>query len=302
MTGGQPKINMMEYVFKSLSVLAFDVMRLTVWLVLLVAIFVPLERLFTLRPAQIWRPQTGVDLAWFFLNSLLPAAFIAMPLALLAQVLHGADPGGFYTAVALLPFWVKVVLMLVVNDLGAYWYHRASHAHPVLWRFHAIHHSAEHVDWLVNTRAHPVDIVFTRLAGLIPVYLLGLAQVTGGRLDPGVLLITIFGTIWTFFIHANIRWRLGPLEWMISSPGFHHWHHTNDEHRDHNFAFIFPLIDHIFGTVWLPRQWPTVYGIDGKVPPTLSGQLTEPLTSILPTGHGTSPNPVNTAPNPVGTK
>ena len=23
-------------------------------------------------------------------------------------------------------------------------------------------------------------------------------------------------------------------------PGFHHWHHTNDEHRDRNFAFVFP--------------------------------------------------------------
>ena len=271
---------MMESVFHSLVIFAVDVLRLAIWLVLLVAIFVPLERLFSLHPARVWRLQTGVDLGWYFLNSLLPAAFIAVPLSFLIWILHGVDPGGFYSAVALLPFWIKVLLMLVVNDLGAYWYHRASHAYPVLWRFHAIHHSAEHLDWLVNTRAHPVDIVFTRLAGLVPVYLLGLAQVqvTGGRPDPGVVLITIFGTIWTFFIHANIRWRLGPLEWLLSSPAFHHWHHTNDEHRDHNFAFIFPVIDRLFGTAWLPRHWPPVYGINAKVPPTLSGQLTEPLT------------------------
>jgi len=274
---------MMEYVFQSLSLFVLDVLRLTIWLVLLVAIFVPLERLFTLHPARIWRLQTGIDLAWYFLNSLLPATFIALPLSFLAWVLHGADPGGFYSAVAQLPFWVKVLLMLVVNDLGAYWYHRASHAHPVLWRFHAIHHSAEHLDWLVNTRAHPVDIVFTRLAGLVPVYLLGLAQVTGSRPDSGVVLITIFGTIWTFFIHANIRCSLGPVEWLLSSPAFHHWHHTNDEHRDHNFAFIFPLIDRIFGTAWLPSSWPRVYGIDDQVPSTLSGQLTEPLNLIQPT-------------------
>src|ERR1035438_7661357 len=33
--------------------------------------------------------------------------------------------------------------------------------------------SAEEIDWLVNTRAHPVDMVFTRLCGLVPLYVLG---------------------------------------------------------------------------------------------------------------------------------
>jgi len=287
---------MLNSALNQLTSLAIDVLRLGIWLVLLVAIFVPLERLFTLHPARIWRPQTGVDLVWYFLNSLLPAAIIAFPLALLAGVLHGIDPGGFYTFMAHLPLWIRILLMLVITDLGAYWYHRASHAYPVLWRFHAIHHSAEHIDWLVNTRAHPVDLVLTRLAGFVPIYLLGLAQVNNGRLDTAVVLVTIFGTIWTFFIHANIRWRLGPLEWLISSPAFHHWHHTNDEHRDRNFASIFPLIDRIFGTAWLPRYWPPVYGIDGKVPPTFNGQLLEPLTKPRPVNPGQTPPPVDTTP------
>ena len=178
---------------------------------------------------------------------------------------------------ALLKLWLKLLLILVVNDIGAYWGHRALHAHPLLWRFHAIHHSAEQLDWLVNTRAHPFDMVFTRLSGLAPVYLLGLARTTGTHLDPAVALLTIIGTVWTFFIHANIRVRLGALDWVISSPAFHHWHHTNDEHRDRNFAFVFPVIDRMFGTAWLPKQWPTVYGIDAKVSPTLAGQFFDPM-------------------------
>jgi sterol desaturase/sphingolipid hydroxylase (fatty acid hydroxylase superfamily) len=109
------------------------------------------------------------------------------------------------------------------------------------------------------------------------VYLLGLAQTTGARFDPTVALLMIIGTLWTFFIHANVRCRLGPLEWLVSSPAFHHWHHTNDEHRDRNFASIFPVIDRVFGTAWLPRHWPPVYGIDAPVSPTLVGQLLEPL-------------------------
>jgi len=265
-----------------------DVGRLAIWLVLLVSIFVPLERLCAVNPAKIWRKQIGVDLAWYFVNSLTPAAVLSVPLALLARALHVADPGGFYSAVGAWPFWIKLSLMVLVNDIGAYWGHRASHAFPLLWRFHAIHHSAEHLDWLVNTRAHPFDMVFTRLSGLAPVYLLGLAQTTGSHIDPAVAMMTIFATIWTFFIHANIRVRLGPFEWLISSPAFHHWHHTNDEHRDRNFAFVFPLIDRVFGTAWLPKYWPTVYGIDAKVSPTLAGQFFDPME---PSRRAVSPPP-----------
>ena len=266
-----------QHLVRHAEVFTAEVFHLAVWLVLLVAIFVPLERLFELHPVKILRHQVGVDLAWYFINSLLPAAIIAVPLALLAQTLHGLNPGGFYSMVAGWHLWIRLPLMFLVNDLGVYWYHRTSHKVPFLWQFHAIHHSAEELDWLVNTRAHPVDMVFTRLAGLAPVYLLGLAQSAGGHLDKGVALLMILGTIWSFFIHANIKLRLGPLEWLVSTPAFHHWHHTNDEHRDRNFAAIFPLYDRIFGTSWLPKHWPPVYGIDAKVPPTMVGQLINPL-------------------------
>src|SRR5271166_2912175 len=213
---------MTDHFVRHAELFATDVGRLAVWLVLLVCIFVPLERLFALRPAKIWRKQVGVDLAWYFINSIVPAAIIAMPLALMARALRGFDPGGYYSTVAAWPFWVKFPLVMLVNDIGAYWAHRAMHVYPWLWRFHAIHHSAEEMDWLVNTRAHPFDLVFTRFAGLAPVYLLGLAASTGQTSDPAVALVLIIGTIWTFFIHANIRCRLGPLEWVVSSPAFHH--------------------------------------------------------------------------------
>jgi sterol desaturase/sphingolipid hydroxylase (fatty acid hydroxylase superfamily) len=220
----------------------------------------------------------GIDLAWYFVNGLVPAAIISFPLLFLARALRGADPGGMYTAVAAWPLWLKIPVVLLVSDIGAYWGHRAMHASPVLWRFHAVHHSAEQVDWLVNSRAHPFDLVFTKLSGLIPLYLLGLAQTSPRRLDPMVALVAMVGTTWTFFIHSNVRFRLGPLEWLVSSPAFHHWHHTNDEHRDRNYAAIFPFIDRIFGTAWLPKHWPPVYGIDAKFPTTLTGQLLDPMS------------------------
>lgn len=255
-----------------------DVGRLAIWLVLLVSVFVPVERLFALHPAKILRKQVGVDLAWYFINSLVPATLIAIPLALLARTLNGMDPWGLYSTVAAWPFWVKLVAAFFVNDIGTYWGHRATHAIPFLWRFHAIHHSAEHLDWLVNTRAHPFDMVFTRLSGLAPVYLLGLVGTSGHGGEISVALVTVVGTFWSFFIHANVRVRLGPLAWLVSTPLFHHWHHTNDEHRDRNFAAVFPVIDLIFGTSWMPKHWPPSYGVDAEVSPKLSGQLLDPLT------------------------
>ena len=150
-----------------------DAGRLAIWLVLLVAIFVPLEQLGGLHPTKIWRKQIGVDLTWYFINSLLPAAVLSVPLALVSRAMQGWNPGGFYSAVASWPFWLKLILVLLVNDIGAYWGHRAMHFHPMLRRFHALHHSAEEMDWLVNTRAHPFDTIFVRFAGLAPVYLLG---------------------------------------------------------------------------------------------------------------------------------
>src|SRR5476651_1594631 len=92
----------------------FDAGRLAVWLVLLVAIFVPLERLCALHPAKIWRKQIGVDLAWYFINSLLPAAVISVSLAFLSRALRGMDPGGLYSALAVWPLWAKLLSMLLV--------------------------------------------------------------------------------------------------------------------------------------------------------------------------------------------
>lgn len=255
---------------------ALGAARSSVWLVLLVCIFVPLELLFALHPRKIWRRQFTVDLAWYFINSLLPAAILAFPLMIMTRLLSGLDPGGLYTAVGSWPLWLRLSLALFVGDMGAYWIHRAFHTFPLLWKFHAIHHSSDELDWLVNTRAHPFEIVATRMFSLLPVYLLGLAQV-GPRVDPIVLWVQIAGTIWTFFIHANVKFRFGPLEWLVSTPAFHHWHHTNDENRNHNFSSIFPVIDKMFGTAWLPQYWPPEYGIKAKLPESLYGQFLEPL-------------------------
>lgn len=120
--------------------------------------------------------------------------------------------------------------------------------------------------------------MFIRLCGLIPIYLLGLGAPQSVQGTLVATLVMLLVTVWGFFIHANVRWRLGPLEWLISTPAFHHWHHTRAAPRDHNYASMLPWMDRLFGTHYLPRaQWPTDYGVDTPLPRSLVGQLIHPF-------------------------
>jgi sterol desaturase/sphingolipid hydroxylase (fatty acid hydroxylase superfamily) len=123
-----------------------------------------------------------------------------------------------------------------------------------------------------------VDSVFGRFCGLAPMYLLGLAQPMGTRLDPVPLLFAIIGGLWGYFVHANVKWRFGWLEYVIATPAFHHWHHTNDglALRGKNYASMLPILDRLFGSFYLPRALPRTYGIDEPMAPDLPGQLMHP--------------------------
>jgi len=260
--------------------LLVSVFRLCVRLVLLSVIFVPLERLFTLHRQKIFRKAILTDLAYFFISGLIPGLLLGAPLALVAWLVHQAIPAGFTAAVAALPAWLQIVAAVIVGEIGFYWGHRWSHEIPFLWRFHAIHHSAEQVDFLVNTRVQPVDMVFTRLCGLIPLYVLGLATTLGRSASLVPVVVLVLGMIWGFFIHANVRWRFGPLEWLIATPAFHHWHHTNEGpgHVNNNFAPLLPWVDRLFGTLHLPKdRQPAHYGINESLPTRFLGQLVWPF-------------------------
>jgi sterol desaturase/sphingolipid hydroxylase (fatty acid hydroxylase superfamily) len=258
---------------------ASDFFRLIVWLLLLMVVFVPLERLFAVHPQKIFRKSFPVDLGYFFLNGILAKMLLILPMAFLAWSLRHVVPSLLHSWVEGVPLWTRLVAALVVGEVGFYWGHRWTHEIPLLWRFHAIHHSAEEIDWLVSTRAHPLDVVFVRLCGFVPLYALGLAQpMVGQTVDVVPLLILSLGTVWGYFIHANVRWRFGWLGLLISTPAFHHWHHTNDEHVNKNYASMLPVMDKLFGTWYMPKkQWPSKYGIDAPMAPGLTAQLLKPF-------------------------
>ena len=227
-------------------------------------IFLPLERLFPLRPQSIFRRGFVKDLLFCFMNNVLPAMLLVLPTTAMVMVFHRFLPQAYLAWVASQPYWLRALAAFVVGDIGAYWGHRWQHEHPFLWRFHAVHHRAEEMDWLVNSRAHPLDMVFVRFCAYLPVFLLGLIQVGGPKADATPLVLALLLTVWGFFIHSNIRWRFGWLEQIIATPAFHHWHHTNDgpDKINKNYSANLPWVDRLFGTLYLPKdRHPETYGV-----------------------------------------
>jgi sterol desaturase/sphingolipid hydroxylase (fatty acid hydroxylase superfamily) len=255
---------------------AVTALRIGVWLIVLTALFVPLERWFGARHAAPAPRARRHDLAYYVISSLVPIVLLSVPMALLAAAARYALPAALTGAIHALPGAARLALIFVIGETGFYWGHRLSHEWAWLWRFHALHHSSEHLHFLANTRSHPVDMVVTRLFGLVPLTMLGLAGPgAAGTGAPALLLVA--GTVWGFFIHANLRWRLGPLEWFVTTPAFHHWHHSRHDHINRNYAATLPVLDRLFGTHYLPRHWPAEYGTDTPVAGTLAGQLLAPL-------------------------
>lgn len=230
-------------------------------LLVLGLIFVPLERAFALRPQKIFRSGWQTDLKHFFVSHA-GVQLLSFAGMIPAQLLFAwAIRLDWQQAVASQPLWLQFLEILLVVDFMTYWVHRAFHVLPWLWNFHAIHHSSLQLDWLAGSRMHPLDVLVTRAAGFLPVFLLGFSP-------PALYAYLAFVSVHAVFIHANLRWRLPGLRWLIATPAFHHWHHTSDEEGlDRNFAGFLPVYDLVFGTAHLPDRWPQNYGTVRSQPP-----------------------------------
>ncbi|MCH2046478.1 MAG: sterol desaturase family protein, partial [Saprospiraceae bacterium] len=178
-------------------------------------------------------------------------------------------PLSFREQVANQPWWLQAIEVILLSDLLIYWGHRLQHRVDFLWRFHKVHHSAEHLDWLAAHREHPLDSIYT--IGLInlPAFILGFPL----ELLAGFI---AFRGIWAIYIHSNVRLPLGPIRMLIGAPELHHWHHDLDRDAG-NYANISPLMDIIFGTYTCPDHEPERFGIKEDFPKNYIGQMVQPL-------------------------
>jgi sterol desaturase/sphingolipid hydroxylase (fatty acid hydroxylase superfamily) len=236
-------------------------------------IFIPLERLFAVRSKQkLFRRGWANDLFYLLANGFLIKMGLVVIIVAAAGLSNWLVPASIKVMVSSQPYWLQFAEILVVADLGFYAAHRAFHAVPWLWNFHAIHHSIEELDWLAGARVHPIDQIFTKGTSIALILAPGFSEWS----------IAAFAALYqwqSIFVHSNFRIKFGPLRYLLASPEFHHWHHARDpEARDKNFAGQLPFLDAIFGTLHMPAgAMPENYGSDQSVPRRYVAQFLYPF-------------------------
>jgi sterol desaturase/sphingolipid hydroxylase (fatty acid hydroxylase superfamily) len=236
----------------------------------LVLVFRPLEMAFPAKPGQrFFRPAWLTDLCFFLGQYLLWGGLVLWVLSHCSHWLNDITPRRFRQAVASQPWWLQAVEVVLLSDFFIYWGHRLQHRVGFLWRFHAVHHSAEDLDWLAAHREHPLDTIYT--VGLInlPAILLGFPLET-------IAGFIAFRGLWAIYIHSNVRLPLGPLRMLLGSPELHHWHHDRDRDAG-NYANLSPLMDIVFGTYRCPDHEPEHFGLNAPTPGTYLGHMVQPL-------------------------
>lgn len=238
-------------------------------------LFVPLEKLFSRNHKQpLFRAEWREDLSYFLISGIFIQIMAFVSLApSLAVMAHTTGWQGLRDAVAHQPIVLQFIELMIISDVMQYGFHRLFHQIPFLWRFHAVHHSAQTMDWLAGSRMHIVEIIGLRGISIIPMYALGFSQ-------PALYSYIFFVYLVAVYVHANLRFNDKWLTPFFVTPRFHHWHHgIEQEAIDVNFAVHFPWLDKLFGTYYLPGdKWPSGYGIGGHpVPKGFIKQLLYPF-------------------------
>ena len=248
----------------------------------LAAAFTVLTFFFACNPARPWWRKRDLltDLCYWFIIPLftryLRIGLLVMGAALIFGISTTEGLVAFYDnghgPLAELPLWLQMIIFLVASDFLMYWSHRLFHG-VTLWKYHAVHHSSEELDWISAARFHPVNIFLGSVAADVILLLAGIS--------PNVLVVVgPFTVAHSALVHANLKWTFGPFRYVLASPVFHRWHHTAAERGgSKNFAGTFPIFDLLFGTFHMPKnELPDRYGVaDPNFPSTFSAQILYPF-------------------------
>jgi sterol desaturase/sphingolipid hydroxylase (fatty acid hydroxylase superfamily) len=220
-------------------------------------VIIGLERLRPYDHQPLWRPGLAVDLIGY---ALFQSAVLSFVINGLVRAIDNATGASHHGVVSDWPFAAQVALFVVTHDFYIYWFHRAQHRFPILWRLHEAHHSALQVDWLAGARSHALEIVINQTVEVSAMVLLGAS--------PDVMLCKgAISVVWGMWIHANIDVHTGWLQRIINGPEVHRWHHAIDyKPPGKNFATKFAFWDYLFRTVDRPPSKPAGYGLGAPFP------------------------------------
>lgn len=143
------------------------------------------------------------------------------------------------------PYWLKVVLSVIILDYIIYLQHVLFHAVPVFWRLHMVHHADLDYDLTTGNRFHPIEIILSLV-------IKGAAIIVLGTPVLGVIIFEILLNGTAMFNHGNIFIPLGidrMLRWAVVTPDMHRVHHSVfPSETNSNFGFNLPWWDRVMGT------------------------------------------------------
>jgi sterol desaturase/sphingolipid hydroxylase (fatty acid hydroxylase superfamily) len=266
--------------FEVLDQILLTLWHVLPWLAVLGLGFAVLSRLSPCNQGKPWWEKRGLatDICyWLFVPIFTRYLRIWVTVAgtvVLFHISDGQKIADFYMhghgPLSRLPLWVQSVLYVVLADFALYWIHRGFHR-GFLWKYHAVHHASEDVEWISASRFHPLNLA-------LGTALVDVVALLGGIAPDIFIVVGPFNVITSCLVHANLNWTFGPLRFVFASPVFHRWHHARAV-CDKNFAGTLALWDVMFGTFHMPaHERPGNYGIaDKQMPEGLVPQLLYPV-------------------------
>lgn len=144
------------------------------------------------------------------------------------------------------PVFAQVIIVLLAADFLMWFSHMVRHKVPFFWKFHALHHSSEQLNFFTYVRVHPVDSLFAALIRFVPFTFLTLDVAI-----PSYFALELLKGASARLVHTNARTNLGPLRYIFVTPQSHRIHHSPEkQHHDLNYGVIFTFWDFMFGTQW----------------------------------------------------
>ena len=232
------------------------------WLVLPLIPFIVAEQLWPVGDAPRWRDY-GMNL----LISL-STVYLSLPLGIVAGLLSARvrpllpwqpisftfhNIGAIPIAGPALEILAIIFVPLFLHDFWFYWSHRIEHKVPVLWAFHRLHHSDEHMNTSTWARDHFLQNAWR---AFFSVFTLGtIVDLDLTEAGKAALYSNMFLAGLSLFYHSAIRARLPWLDRILVTPQVHRIHHSIDpEHYNKNFADALPIFDILFGTYHRPSK------------------------------------------------
>ena len=151
------------------------------------------------------------------------------------------------------PFWLQVLIVLLLTSFFSYWVHRWQHTSDFWWKLHGYHHSVTHIQISNVLVSNPLDWALRNVLG-------GLVLGIVGFNPFAIVLAGVLGMNYGDFSHCGADVKGGWLNYIFNGPEVHRWHHSTQFPDDPkfrygcNFGVGVTFWDLLFGTFYLPKD------------------------------------------------